>query len=365
MSKICLIFAANASESSIDTCLQALSKGQFIFLTDFSNTEITDSSTPDLSKKRVGTVYSVELNEKQVDVDAFSYGETEQDIQYPSQPKLRFTSSRFVVYLDVNDDHFNAEKLDIILNPDVPVATATKKHFTQLIMKDVTAVKVLHCTIDDLKTNLENVSPYNANFALPDVTEPVVSPPALDEEKCKKAITLLTKQCKRYQAHLDKYVTDLERKKTKLEKMQTQSNTAINDPGALQQAGKNLLISYKISFLELKIQNANEKKTDLMKMITFKENSLAIEQLTAFQKQFEAFSERFKPMYDDMAMCQADAKFKRRVVLAFATVGIYALVRGYRLGTHQFWKSHKEVLAKKAAAIEKELPTKPIKPKKQ
>lgn len=370
MSKICLIFAANASESDVTACLQALATDKLFFLTDYSNSKMTHSSYPDLNEslKRVGALYFTETNEKYEGVDAFSFGKTQEAIKRPE--KLSFAPSRLVVYLDVN---LPDQRLDTLLHqdPNFPLAPATKKKITQEIMQNVTATKVLQCqSADDLKTNLDNIPLFDWSFKQPEITtKEVPTQPVLDEEKCKKAIELLKKQCERYQIHLDKMITELQRKKQNLEQkhkvMPDTPLTQAHIPEAQERTAKKIRMGYQISKLESKIKNAAKKKEALTNLIKFDENSLASQQLIIFQKNFAAFSEQFKPIGEVMAARKADAKFKRRVALAFVSVGITALVRGYRLGTFQFWKSHKEVLAKKAAAIEKELPTKPIKPKKQ
>ena len=95
-------------------------------------------------------------------------------------------------------------------------------------------------------------------------------------------------------------------------------------------------------------------------------------QLTELHDKFKLLSdEKYKGakldptiIKDDAIRKLEDKRFNRRIAYAFATVGIYAVVRGYKLGTFEFWKSQHKVLEEKINKVDKDLaPPLPPKPK--
>jgi|GEM_PF-4039332 len=130
-----------------------------------------------------------------------------------------------------------------------------------------------------------------------------------DKQKCQKVLQQLAQQCEWYKKHL------------------------LSRSGEINNQKLNVL-----NEMIATVEDRTQQRPD--------------NQIIKFHQQFEHFSNTFKKT-DKTETSIADEKFKYRIIKALGTLGIYAVIRGYQLGTFKFWKSYKDVFKNNINQIEK------------
>jgi len=327
-------------ENGIKDLLNELAEGKLYLLTDFNNPSYSvptnEPAYNDRPYKQFATVY----DDENFVLQNVIIGDQNESIPFEFEQETGYAPGISTRYLSGFDDYIflkvpqSKEELIQLLNPtlngndDIP---ATMKGITQQLMRNVEEVVHRRADNEDIIDSYErNGFNKKTKFTIKPAKGRSIQwqPPLYPHSK--QALNELIKICETYESHLrDGINTSTLTDKTKAKA--------------------------RLAALSSLIQSL--PSSDIRAQWSDKEAS---EAFIKFKTKFNNFS---KNHLQDQPNA-ADKEFWRKMKAAFS-LGVYALIRGYRVGSlSHFYKSRKEILKEKAQQIETDTKAKTKEPKK-